>query len=211
MDVKLIDLRGTNAYLVGGTLVDAGWTWSASSIRSAIKDAGYALSDIERVLVTHYDLDHVGSLSRLARKGLDAPVHVAEPDASYLVGDEKPPLLNRKGAFQRAVGVGIRPPDLRVERVEEGDTVAGFEVYETPGHTPGHVSYIGDDAAFVGDAFRENGGAVEEMPFYMSYDTEEARESVRKLADLLGDETAYVGHGEPVENAGKKLREAFQG
>lgn len=211
MEVERIDLRGTNAYFADGTLIDAGWTWSASSVRAALNGSGHSLVDVEDVLVTHYDLDHVGGLARLARAGLDASVYAAEPDASYIVGNEKPPLLNRKGAFQRAVGVGIRPPELPVERVEEGDTVSGFEVYETPGHTPGHVSYLGEGAAFVGDTFRENGGAVEEMPSYMSYDTEEARESARKLADVLDGETAYVGHGEPVENAGKKLRKTFQG
>ncbi|MFP4188198.1 MAG: MBL fold metallo-hydrolase [Halobacteriales archaeon] len=211
MDVKRIDLRGTNAYLADETLVDSGWTWSASSVRAAVEDAGYGLSDIERVLVTHYDLDHVGGLASLARRGLDAPVYAAEPDASYLVGDEKPPFLNRKGAFQRAVGVGIRTPDLRVERVEEGDVIGGFAVHETPGHTPGHVAYVDDEAAFVGDGFRGRDGFPEPMPSYMCYDAEEARESARKLAEVLGDRTAYVGHGNPVENAGEKLRDGFQG
>jgi len=202
MEVERIDLRGTNAYLVDGevpTLVDAGWLWSAPSVRASVEDAGWALGDIGRVLVTHYDADHVGGLSRLADAGLDATVYAAEPDASFLIGDAKPPLWNTKGSFQRAVCVTVRPPELPVERVEEGDAAGGFEVVETPGHTPGHVSYVGEGAALVGDAARENGGALEPMPSYMSYDGEEGRGSFRRLLDRLGDTTAYVGHGEPVE------------
>jgi glyoxylase-like metal-dependent hydrolase (beta-lactamase superfamily II) len=211
METFPIDLRGVNAYLVcpedeKPTLVDAGTSWSLSSIRAGVEGAGYALSDIERVLITHYDIDHVGGLSRLESAGLDATVYAAEPDASFLDGTAKPPLRNRKGVFQRLVGVAVRPPSLSVERVEDGDSVAGFEVRATPGHTPGHVVYIHGETAFLGDAVREKDGSFELLPSFMSYDRDEAKESVRKLAKDFDAKDAYVGHGEPVENATKKLR-----
>lgn len=206
MEAERIDLRGVNAYLVGGeTLVDAGWTWSASSVKEAVENAGDGLEDVERVLVTHYDLDHVGGLSCLARAGLDAPVYIAEPDGSYLTDDAKPPIRNRKGAFQRVVGLGIRKPPFPIEKVEDGDIIAGYEVVATPGHTPGHVAYFRGDAAFVGDAVRENGGGLEPMPSFMSYDVETAKESIDSLAARFDGETAYVGHGEPVDEAGAAL------
>jgi glyoxylase-like metal-dependent hydrolase (beta-lactamase superfamily II) len=212
MEVRRIELRGVNAYLVNGdTLLDAGWTWSASSVQEAVERDGGSLSDVKKVLITHYDIDHVGGLARLADAGLEAPVYVSEPDASFLKGEKKPPLRNRKGVFQRAVGVGIRPPSLPVERVEDGDEVAGFEVCETPGHTPGHVAYLGEDDAFLGDAVRENDGDFEHMPSLMSYDTEEAHRSVEKLVRRIGDVTAYVGHGGPVENASERLSALSQG
>ena len=211
METFRIDLRGVNAYLVcpedeKPTLVDAGSPWSASSIRAAVEDAGYTLNDIEHVLITHYDIDHVGGLSRLESAGLNAPVYAAEPDASFLDGTAKPPLRNRKGVFQRLVGVAVRPPSLSVERIEDGDRVAGFEVRATPGHTPGHVVYLHGETAFLGDAVREKDGPFELLPSFMSYDRDEAKESVRALAKDFDAETAYVGHGEPVENATKKLR-----
>ncbi|MDZ7688776.1 MAG: MBL fold metallo-hydrolase [Halobacteriales archaeon] len=213
METVRISLRGVNAYLVtegmgeepSVTLVDAGWRWSASSVRRAVEDAGYALEDVERVLVTHYDIDHVGGLARLASAGLDAPVYAGEPDASFLDGDEKPSIRNHKGAFQRLFGLGSRCP-LHVERVEDGDDVAGFEVRAVPGHTPGHVVYIRDDSAFLGDAVREKNGSLELIPSFMSYDTEQARESVAKLAEDFEAEKAYVGHGKPVGNASERLR-----
>lgn len=211
METVRIDLRGVNAYLAcpedeGPTLVDGGSPWSASSIRAAVEDAGYALSEVERVFLTHYDIDHVGGLSRLERTGLDATVHAAEPDASFLDGTAKPPLRSQKGAFQRLVGVAVRRVSSPVERVEDGDEVAGFEVRATPGHTPGHVVYIRGETAFLGDAVREKDGTFELLPSFMSYERDEAKESVRALADNFDAETAYVGHGEPVENASEKLR-----
>lgn len=205
-----IDLRGVNAYLVEAeslVLVDAGWPWSASSVRKVVEETGHALAEVDKVLVTHYDLDHVGGLGRLGRSGLDAPVYLSEPDASFLDGKSKPPLRNRKGAFQRLVGVGIRKPPLPIERVKDGDQVAGFEVCATPGHTPGHVAYLSDEDAFVGDAVRENKGALELPPSFMSYDFEKARRSVETLAKRFDGEKAYVGHGNPVRSASEKLRE----
>jgi len=64
-------------------------------------------------------------------------------------------------------------PDVSFERTEDGDEVAGFEVCETPGHTPGHVPYLGEKEAFLGDSVRENNGGFEAMPSFMSYDIRE--------------------------------------
>lgn len=212
MEVRQIDLRGVNAYLVNGdTLVDAGWTWSSSSVQEAVEEEGTSLSEVEKVLITHYDIDHVGGLAGLTNAGLEATVYVSEPDASFLMGEKKPPLGNRKGVFQRAVGVGVRSPSLPVERVVDGEEVAGFEICKTPGHTPGHVAYLGQDIGFLGDAVREKDGGFENMPSLMSYDTEAAHGSVEKLARRIGDVTAYVGHGEPVDNASEMLSEMSQG
>jgi len=210
MDTTSIELRGVNAYLVEGeslVLVDAGWPWSVSSLEKAVKETGHTLAEVDGVLVKHYDLDHVGGLRRLTRSGLDAPLYVAEPDASFLDRTSKPLLCNRKGAFQRLVGVGIRKPSLPVERVEDGDEVAGFEVCVTPGHTPGHVAHLGDEVAFLGDAVRARKGAFELMPSLMSYDAGEARRTVEKLAERFEGGATYVGHGAPVEGASEKLRE----
>jgi len=213
METVHISLRGVNAYLViedeeepSLTLVDTGWFWSASAVQDAIENTGYTLEDVECVLVTHYDIDHVGGLARLARKGLDASVYAAEPDASFLDGNAKPPLRNRKGAFQRLFDFGIHRPSLPVKRVEDGDEVAGYKVRATPGHTPGHAVYLRGDAAFVGDAVREKNGSFEHIPSFLSYDAEQARKSVAALAEDFQAETAYVGHGEPVHDASEKLR-----
>lgn len=205
-----IDLRGVNAYLIDGeapTLVDTGWRWNVSSVRKALEDTGHTVGDVEKVLITHYDVDHVGGLRGLARAGLDATVYAAEPDASFLDGTEKPPLGNRKGIFQRLVGIGMRKPPLPIERVEDGDELAGLEACGTPGHTPGHTAYLGEEVAFLGDAVRENGGSLEVMPSFMSYDAEKARRSLDNLIERFEGNKAYLGHGNPVENASERLRE----
>lgn len=202
--------RGVNAYLVEGddegpTLVDAGTPWDASTVERGVERAGAALADVERVLLTHYDLDHVGGLAELERRGLDAPVAAADPDATWTEGGGGPPLTNHKGLLQRVMGALLEPTGLRVERVADGDRVGPFDVYRTPGHTPGHVAYEHDErsALFVGDLVMEREGRLRASPWLLSYDTRAVAESIVDVADRApAAEVLAMGHGEPIEEKG---------
>ncbi|WP_255149017.1 MBL fold metallo-hydrolase [Halorarius halobius] len=196
-----IDCGMVNAYLADDdgvlTLVDAGTPRDAGTIRRAVEDAGFILGDIERVLLTHYDLDHVGALGKL---GTDATVYMGAGDVGFYVGDEKPPLAYHKGAFQRLAGLLVTRPGVSVESVSDGDEIGSFTAYHTPGHTPGHTAYVSEElsVAFVGDLVRESGGRLEPSPWHLSYDTERVRESIHYLADAEpAVEVLGMGHGTP--------------
>ncbi|WP_049901050.1 MBL fold metallo-hydrolase [Halococcus agarilyticus] len=193
-------LRGVNAYLVEDdvlTLVDAGTPLDAGAIAAGIEETGHAVRDVERVLLTHYDMDHVGTLSRL--DDLDAVVRTGAADAAMLTGETNPPWRNHKGALQRATGPFLGC-DLPVAAIDDGDSVGTFTAYHTPGHTPGHTAFVSEErsAGFLGDLVFESDGSLDSSPWLVSYDTDEARESVRSLAerapafDALG-----MGHGVP--------------
>ncbi|WP_128476439.1 MBL fold metallo-hydrolase [Halorussus pelagicus] len=207
-----LDLGSVNAYLAddGGdlVLVDAGTPRNAGDIRDGIRKAGYHVSDVARVLVTHYDVDHVGALSKL---GLDAPVYVGRADAEILAGQRKPSARNHKGLLQRAADALVSVPDLPIRPVEDGDQIGGFTAYHTPGHSPGHTAYVAESpsVAFLGDLVREEGGKLETSPWAISYDTGEVARSVRRLSDTAPDfEVAAMGHGTPIMRGGsERLRE----
>src|SRR6056297_154780 len=153
-DVWWYDLRGTNAYLVDDdgalTLVDSGLRFHASALIGGLRDAGFELRDLDRILLTHYDVDHVGGLP--AFDGVDLTIYAGAADAPFVTGERKAPLSNHKGLIQRLGRPLISPPDNPVEPLEAGDTVGSVTVYDTPGHTPGHVSYVSESrsAAFLG-------------------------------------------------------------
>lgn len=198
--------RGVNAYLTEGpTLVDAGTPFDESTIRSAFSTLDVALADVERVLLTHYDVDHVGTLAKLA-PDLDAPVYAHSDDGDLLAGRRKPPLLDRKGGFQRLSGLLARTPDLEVRPIEDGNTVGSFTAYHTPGHTPGHVAYVSEalDVAFLGDLVTAADGALEPSPWYLSDDTDALQASIVDLSERAPNfEVACVGHGDPITSGGK--------
>ncbi|MFC4550761.1 MULTISPECIES: MBL fold metallo-hydrolase [Halorussus] len=206
------DLGGVNSYLVEDgddlVLVDAGTPRDADAIAAGVRETGHAVQDVARVLVTHYDLDHVGALSRL---DLSAPVYVGRPDAYVLAGRTRPNWRNHKGLLQRVSQSFVSPPDLPIRPVSDGDEVGGFTAYHTPGHSPGHLAWVAEDpsAAFLGDLVREKDGRLEASPWVMSYDPAEVKRSVRRLADGVPDfEVAAMGHGTPImRNGSARLRE----
>lgn len=208
------DLGGVNAYLIdeeiatggeasGVTLIDAGMPWHGTRLIGGIADAGYELADVDRILLTHYDLDHVGGLADL--DGLDATIHVGRADADLVTRKGRPPWDNHKGLFQRVTGPLVSPPSNAVETVADGDTLGSFTVYETPGHTPGHVAYVSEAASvgMLGDLVRESDGALDASPWFISYDTDAVATSIRDLSerapafDVLG-----IGHGRPFQRGG---------
>jgi uncharacterized protein YbjT (DUF2867 family)/glyoxylase-like metal-dependent hydrolase (beta-lactamase superfamily II) len=201
-----IDLGSVNAYLVDDgdvTLVDAGTPGDATDVERALGAAGYAVDDVDRVLLTHFDLDHVGGLAGL---DVDAPVHAIEPDASYVEGSTRPPLSNHKGALQRLTDV-LRPrPADRVRRLAHRDGVGGFVAYHTPGHTPGHVAYVHDglDAAFLGDLAAAEDGSLTTAPWPLAYSAATNATSVRDLATQTTFDVAAPGHGDPILGGGSE-------
>ncbi|WP_181686269.1 MBL fold metallo-hydrolase [Halorhabdus salina] len=214
------DLRGVNAYLVVDdgsstdethrgedvTLIDAGGPWSRRALRQNLVDVGVDPRAVDRIALTHYDLDHVGGLDSI---GLDCPIYAGQPDAAILQGDRSPGWTDRKAAFQSLTAPFTTSPANPVETVSDGDTVGGLTVYTTPGHTRGHVAYVDEDrsVAFVGDLVRESGGRLETSPWALSYDTSAVADSIRRLAELdLDIEILAMGHGTPfVERASERL------
>jgi glyoxylase-like metal-dependent hydrolase (beta-lactamase superfamily II) len=194
--------RASNIYLVEAddpTLVDAGTPWDAGVVRDLLKEGGHEPADVSRVLLTHYDLDHVGSLGNL---GLDCPVYAAEPDAGYLAGDRRPPWRGLKGAAQRVSRPLVPDHGLPVTRVSDFETVAGFVAHRTPGHTPGHLTWVHESlrTAFVGDLVRESDGRLVASPWYLSDDTAEVRSSIKRLRDRNpAVDWLCPGHGDPVD------------
>jgi glyoxylase-like metal-dependent hydrolase (beta-lactamase superfamily II) len=209
-----------NAYLVDAgactlvdddsvTLVDAGWPGDEETVRAAFDAAGLVPSDVDRVLLTHYDVDHVGTLARLTPE-LDAPVYVHAADAPFVAGDRLPPWTGRTvfGPIHRLLYRRLTLPDRPVRTVADGEDVGGFRAFHTPGHTPGHAVYVheGLDAAFLGDLAVGVGSDLRPADRFSSYDAGENRESIRALLERVDDfEYACPGHGPPLDDGRARL------
>jgi len=205
-----IDLRGVNAYVVDNgalTLVDAGFPWSGRQLAGALAAVGEAIADVERVLLTHYDIDHVGALSALAP--FDVTVYIGREDAPFLTRERRPPVQSRKGLLQRAVDWLRSVPELSVELVDDGDEIGQFQAYHTGGHTAGHTVYASEalDVAFLGDLVMESGGRLVPTPWLICEDHRRMLEAIKALEKRLPPfEIAAVGHGVPfVEGGDRRL------
>ena len=151
--------RTVNVFLVQAgepVLVDAGTPRIGRRIVDELRSAGVTPT---LILLTHSHFDHAGGAGAL-REATGAPICAPAAERPLFAGEAQHRFLARAGA--RAVNLG-RPVDLPgVDRwLGAGEVVAGLEVVPTPGHTPGHVSYLlgssilGGDAFMTGDRFRE--------------------------------------------------------
>ncbi|MDS0258975.1 MBL fold metallo-hydrolase [Haloarcula sp. S1CR25-12] len=224
LELGLLPPLASNAYLVderqfGGereelVLIDTGLWWNRPSIADELDAVGYGPGDLDRVLLTHYDLDHVGGLNRLVPE-FDGPVSVGRDDLDLLERRVHPELLHHKGLFHRASRRLFPLPDLALEPLSDGETVGGFTAYHTPGHNPGHTVFhhAGASAAFLGDLVwaADDGGLT--TPFWGdSYDMVQLRESVGALADRIpAFDVAAMGHGDPLVTGGHAALRALAG
>lgn len=127
----------------GWTLVDTGIGPSAGRIREALLALGKRPEYLKRIFLTHHHSDHVGGLPSVQKWAPNAELIAPEREAEVISGKRHPdPSSN---ALLRYLSHHQKLPTATVDAVVlEGDTVAGFRVIFTPGHTLGHASLLRD-------------------------------------------------------------------
>lgn len=203
-----IDATGVNAYLLEHdgevTLVDAATRLDANRISAALDSIGRESADLDRILLTHYDVDHVGALDRFST---ETPIYIGRDDAGLLAGTERPSGGSIKGLLQCvSIPFGSSVPMDRLRRVDDGDEVGGFVAHHAPGHTPGHTIYVHEarDVAFLGDLVVERDGKLHPSPRFLCTDHQRLHESIEMAAERLPPfEVAAMGHGTPFERGGR--------
>ncbi|MFL5824780.1 MAG: ester cyclase [Solirubrobacteraceae bacterium] len=197
-----------NVYLIeddgGVTVFDAG----IASMSAAIRSAAARLGGIRRVVLGHADADHRGAAPAL---GLAVYCHQAERQAAESSDSARPYHDFSKLAphgrllLPRLMPVWDGGAVPVAGTVSEGEEVAGFRVIDLPGHAPGLIGLFreSDRVALVSDCIYTldpqtgmKGPARVPHPAF-NIDTEQARESIRKLAGLEPS-VAWPGHADPV-------------
>jgi glyoxylase-like metal-dependent hydrolase (beta-lactamase superfamily II) len=214
--VQLTRLGVVNCFLVreddGFTLVDTSLSGNAPAIMEAASAAG---APIARIALTHAHVDHIGSLDAL---------HEALPEAEVIMGARELRLTEQERRLdpdepQAKVRGGWPAFETHPGRqVADGDEVGSLRVVFTPGHTPGHLSYLDtrDGTLISGDAFQTKGGVAVSgkirplfpFPALASWHRPTAVESARRLR-ALDPARLVVGHGKPLEAPGAAMDRAI--
>ena len=192
----------------GPALIDTGLPGQHELIAAALATAGVAVADLTRIILTHQDIDHVGSLHSLAAAS-GARVLAGAAEVPYIDGTQPARFMTPEALEQhpqlRMVASMFQPTGVS-EPLADGallDLAGGVRVLFTPGHTPGRTLIAGD-ALTAGDGRLDgpNPGATGDMAL--------AAQSVQKLA-ALDPQAIICYHGGLVSaDAGAQLRRVAQ-
>jgi hydroxyacylglutathione hydrolase len=153
---------------------------------------------IVSIVATHAHFDHILAAARL-REITGAPFHLHDDDRVLL------DWMQTSGRLW--LGVELPPPPDVDRKAPEGEVLTAgrvrLEVLHTPGHSPGSISLIGDDAIFSGDTLFAGSVGRTDLP---GGDTSSL---IRAITDKLmvfdDDLPVHPGHG-PATTIGEERR-----
>ena len=166
----------TNTYIIREKdsktccLIDPGY--QPDTILSILRNRELKL---DAILLTHGHFDHVGGVKKIAEE-TGCRVFLCAEDLQlpgmYTAGPLYFTDTYADGSLLNTAGLYIR-------------------VLHTPGHTPGSVCLLVDDAIFTGDTLFEGSCGRTDI----GGDWAQLRASLRKLCEIEGDFTLFPGHG----------------
>ena len=202
-----------NVYVLVGdtlTLIDTGLPHNTKKILSYITETlKRKPEDVSTIILTHAHIDHIGNVAEL-HDVTGAKIAAHQADANFM--EKKQTMPPSKSLMIRVVSPLIRVKPFTIDiRLTDGSQIAGTHIYHTPGHTPGSIAILKDDASalFIGDTILTPNATIEGPSERFTLDYTRAMESVHKIARLTFN-VLLSGHGDPVlPNAAEKVRQRF--
>jgi glyoxylase-like metal-dependent hydrolase (beta-lactamase superfamily II) len=206
-------------------------------LQAGLKDLGYALRDVKRIIVTHPHIDHFGSASAIAGQS-EAEVWVSREGAGWLEHYETKLVEEERfsrnfltsaaipatwfeqttsGFFElaRDLAQSVKPSRYLID----GDGIllggAPFKFVAVPGHTPWCMMICNerDRIAFTGDFLLKevSSNALCQGPHAAPEGYKSLKTylaSLRKVSDM-DLRLALPGHGDVIENPSQRIADLF--
>lgn len=207
-------------------LVDCGYPNFLSVIEEEAIIRGIDMQKLSKIIITHHDFDHMGSLAAFKRKYPSIKVVASINDKEYINGSKKSLRLQQAESIYDSLPEGekevaktfhsilesVEPcdVDICVKDKDFFDCCGGIEIISTPGHMPGHISvYIKSSKTLIaGDALViENNDIAVANPQY-TLDIDKAKKSIAKLLDYEMDSIiCYHGgvYDKDIKNSLRKI------
>jgi hydroxyacylglutathione hydrolase len=179
-------VNNCNTYLIDGSarvLIDPGHLRLFSHVEDGLKSLGIGISDIDLVIVTHGHPDHFEAVKLFKERSVPFAMHEEE--------------WRLTGEMGRALGVAFDldayTPDFFLNEGELEVKDHLFNVFHTPGHSPGSISlyWPTQKALFTGDVLFKDGLGRVDLP---GGNGSLLKKSINRLSSL-DSEFMCPGHG----------------
>ncbi len=216
-NVEMLEIGGENGVsrpvIISGenelVLIDTALPGQTELLREAVEKAGRRLEEITKVILTHQDLDHIGSAKILSDMGAEILAH--ELEAPYIQGEKTSVRLTdmesrfdlmseSERAFYERAKKGAPFFFVKIDRkLKDGevlDLCGGIKVIHTPGHMPGHIALLLQESNIIvaGDAANITDGKLTGANPHFTKNMEEAQASFEKMLALKPSSVACY-HG----------------
>lgn len=184
-------------------LVDAGLPGQFTHFHNAIVQAGIPFERLNKIIITHHDMDHIGSLNSILNKSSKKVEVLSSGTEKLYIQAELPPirLIQLEATLNVLSGERLQQLETLYENLksnyinfktnvstilsdgEELPYCGGIQVIYTPGHSPGHISLYHKQSKtlIAGDMLQVVNQVLLPAPLFTIIDKDLAEQSLRKL------------------------------
>lgn len=209
-------------------LVDTGYPGQLTLIREEIEKAGVSFAKLKKIIITHQDIDHIGSLASLLKELPEKTEILASgAEKPYLQGEATPIKLAKLESQLAALPEEMKTLyknmkavydnlDITVDKTiadgEELPYYGGIKVILTPGHTPGHVClYLKQGKILIaGDALNVVEGRLLGPNWQYTFDMDLAVMSLKKLVRYDIEKVICYHGGLFTDNPNRRIAELIK-
>ena len=139
-------------------LIDIGYEDTVTEIVDMIRQMDFSLAHCKYLIATHADVDHIQGLKK-AKEMLPSAETIGHPETKRLLLEGDRVMTYAEISAQR---ISIDLPTIKLDQtIDEGDVLnvgsSKVEVWHTPGHTHGQLSFRLGDLLFSGDNIYRDG------------------------------------------------------
>lgn len=213
---RIPGVRGAQAYLYRGAegiaVIDPGYTGSFRAVLDYLSVEGLRPTDLRWIILTHHHIDHAGTAFALCQ-ATGATLAVHRDDAPYLRAVRPREPMTFWGMADllpiQLASYLVSSANCELQRLEDGDLIAGLTVVHCPGHTPGSICLwsVADSVLFTGDVLNNERG-IRTPPWTVNHSHRRAMKAPDRLSGLRF-ERAYFGHGPAIVKAADQQVEAY--
>ena len=207
-------------------LCDTGYPNQLLQIEEELNKNNFSIKDITKIVITHHDHDHIGSLKSIKDKNNDLKIISSEIEAEYIIG-AKPSLrlmqiqekIKTLTGKEKEFGLMFSNYLKTIENypvdkfVKNGEYITDdLKVIFTHGHSPGHISLLleNHNLLIAGDALIiENDKFINQEE--LVFDTKNFLESIKIIKEINNVDKIICYHGGVVDtDINNKLNELIK-